>query len=230
MTLNLLGCAAGTVIGIATVASPGNQAAHLSPFPSAGGESQVSKRARKDRGPNWTPQEVSALVNAKRNMFLEELDIVDGRDLMTPEAMKWQRVSEDVMRCGFSPCPRNGGSCKTKWHQIIPDYKKIADFFARTGRNGADYWDMTTSERKNEGLPRCFAKDLFYSIHEWFGSHPSMQPPHTRDLLSHEDGNFNIHRQQPASDQDVQDNDPISEDPMDIADEMEASNDTNGHT
>ena len=134
------------------------------------------------------------------------------------------------MRCGFSPCPRNGASCKTKWHQIIPDYKKIADFFARTGRNGADYWDMTASERKNEGLPHCFAKDLFYSIHEWFGSRPSMQPPHTRDLLSHEDGNFNIHRQQPASEQDVQDNDPISEDPMDIADEMEASDDTNGHT
>ena len=85
-------------------------------------------------------------------MFLEELDTVDGRDLMTPEATKWQRVSEEVMKCGFSPCTRNGASCKTKWHQIIPDYKCIADFFARTGRNGADFWDMTVDDRKSEGL------------------------------------------------------------------------------
>ena len=170
-----------------------------------------------------------ALVNAKRDMFLEELDTVDGRDLMTPEATKWQQVSEEVMKCSFSPCTCNGASCKTKWHQIILDYKRIADFFARTGRNGADFWDMTADDRKSKGLPRSFAKDLFYSIHEWFGSRPSMQPPHTRDLLSHEDGNFDMRRQHASHDEEVQDSDPMTEDPMDFAEDT-ATEDTNGHT
>jgi len=159
-------------------------------------------------------------------MFLEEIDTVDGWDLMTPEATKWQRVSEEVMRCGFSPCTRNGEAYKTKWNQIIPEYKRIVDFFARTGRNKADYWDMTATDRKSEGLPRSFAKDLFYSIHEWFGSHPSMQPPHTRDLLSREDANYNVNLQRNIDHPKVQDSDPISEDPMDIADEMEGTDDT----
>ena len=69
-------------------------------------QAQAPKCARKDRGPNWLPQEVTALVNAKRDMFLEEIDTVDGCDLMTPESTKWQRVSAEVMRCGFTPCER----------------------------------------------------------------------------------------------------------------------------
>ena len=103
-------------------------------------------------------------------MFLEELDTVDGRDLMNPDTSKWQRVSEEVMKCGFSPCPRDGPTCKTKWNQIIPDYKQIADFFSRTGRNGANYWILTPAERKSEGLPRSFPQDIFYNIHDWYGS------------------------------------------------------------
>ncbi|KAG0573131.1 hypothetical protein KC19_VG151400 [Ceratodon purpureus] len=52
------------------------------------GPSQA-KRARKDRGPNWLSTEVFALISAKRKMYLEELDTVDGRDLMTPKTRKW---------------------------------------------------------------------------------------------------------------------------------------------
>lgn len=58
------------------------------------------KQARKDRGPNWLPQEIFFLIEAKRDMFLEELDTVDGRDLMTPDTTKWLRVSQHVMRGG----------------------------------------------------------------------------------------------------------------------------------
>lgn len=47
------------------------------------------KRARKERGPNWLTQEIFALIDAKRGQYLEELDAVDGRDLMNPEASKW---------------------------------------------------------------------------------------------------------------------------------------------
>ena len=102
-------------------------------------DATLPKHPRKDRGPNWLPQEVTALVNIKRDMYLEEIDIVDARDLMNPDATKWFRVSQEVMKADFSPCVRDAIACKTKWNQIIPDYKRIANFFARTGRNGEDY-------------------------------------------------------------------------------------------
>jgi hypothetical protein len=40
---------------------------------------------------------MSTLIVAKRELFLEEIDAVDGRDLMNPEASKWIRVSQYVM-------------------------------------------------------------------------------------------------------------------------------------
>lgn len=46
------------------------------------------KRARKDRGANWNAQEVSPHIQAKRRMFLEEVNVVDSRDLMNPDATK----------------------------------------------------------------------------------------------------------------------------------------------
>jgi hypothetical protein len=85
------------------------------------------------------PQEIPALIVAKRKMFLEELDTMDGRDLMNPNSSKWVRVLQHVMRLGFSPCLRDGLACKTKWKQLILDYKKIADYLARTYRNGAEH-------------------------------------------------------------------------------------------
>ena len=47
-----------------------------------------AKRARKDRGPNWLPQEIAALIAAKREMYFQDLDTVDDRDLITPETSK----------------------------------------------------------------------------------------------------------------------------------------------
>lgn len=173
-----------------------------------------AKRARKDRGPNWIPQEIFALIQAKRDMFLEELDTIDGRDLMTPETSKWMRVSQHVMRAGHSPCFRDGTSCKTKWNQLIPDYKRIADFLSRTGRNAPDYWDMSATERKSEGLPRLFGQDVFDVVHEWYGSRPQIQPPHVRDLLSPNDANYRpIHQSMPDDVDDAQ-SEPETEDPM----------------
>ena len=46
------------------------------------------KRARKDRGPNWTTHEVFILIQAKRNMHLQEIEVVDPRVLMVPEQRK----------------------------------------------------------------------------------------------------------------------------------------------
>jgi hypothetical protein len=56
---------------------------------------------------------------------------------------------------------RDGPTCKGKWNQLIPDYKRIADFHARTGRNVAEYWELSTSEHIVEGLPKTFSQELY---------------------------------------------------------------------
>lgn len=128
-----------------------------------------------------------ALVNAKRDEFLEELDVVDGRDLMHSEATKWTRISEKVMAAGFSSHFRDGTTCKGKWHLILPYYREIADYHARTGINSEDYWMLTNDEYVAEELPKSFSKEIYSRIHEWFGQRPQIQPPHVRDLLNPED-------------------------------------------
>jgi hypothetical protein len=102
----------------------------LSPAP---GES--SRRPRRDRGPNWNLQEMLALVDANREEYLEELDTMDARDLMDPDVTKWSRISDRVMAAGHSPCVRDHAMCKSKWHLLIPDYRRISDYHARTGTN-----------------------------------------------------------------------------------------------
>ena len=44
-----------------------------------------SQKARRDRRPNWSLNEMIALVDAKRDEFLEELDAIDGCDLIDSE-------------------------------------------------------------------------------------------------------------------------------------------------
>ena len=157
------------------------------------GNASQSKRARKDRGLNWTPQEILLFIAAKRDMFLEDLDTVDGRDLMTPDHSKWMRISQEVMRAGLSPCVRDGPACKTKWNQILPDYKRIVDYFTKTRTNVPDYWELSASDQKNEGLPKQFPEEFFRAIHEWFGDRPQITPPHVRDILRPNDGNYRPH-------------------------------------
>jgi hypothetical protein len=124
---------------------------------------------------------------------------VDARDLMNPEASKWNRISQQVMRAGHSTCMRDGPACKAKWNQLLHDYKKIADFHACTGYIAADYWDLFPSEHTLEGLPKIFAQDLFLQIDEWYRQRPQIAPPHIRDLLSPHDGNHPGVRGCPAS-------------------------------
>ena len=51
-------------------------------------QGESSQKARRDRRPNWSINEMIALVDAKRDEFLEELDAVYGRDLMDSEVTK----------------------------------------------------------------------------------------------------------------------------------------------
>ena len=146
-----------------------------------------SKQPRKERGSNWSAQEVHALVSAKREVFLRELNTVHVRHLMTSDMTKWQRISAIVMRVACSPCYRDGSACKSKWNQMIPEYKRAVDFQTHSEPSGATFWDLPMSDRRREGLPRCFPQDLYNQIHEWYGKQPAITPPHRRDLLSTSD-------------------------------------------
>lgn len=150
----------------------------------------ANKRPRKDRGPNWSLLEIAALISAKREIYIRALDTIDARDLFDPETSQWARVSDAVMKAGHSPCIRDGPSCKTKWNLVIPDYRRIADFHARTGTNEEAYWTMNAREHQEEGLPRTFNKQVYHQIHSWYGQRPQMNPPHVRDLLNANDDNF----------------------------------------
>jgi hypothetical protein len=81
--------------------------------------------------------------------------------------------------------------CKSKWHLIIPNYRRIVDYHTMTGTNGQVYWSQTNQEHVQEGLPKTFSKELFDRIDKWFG--PQMHPPplqHIRDLMNPHDKKF----------------------------------------
>jgi hypothetical protein len=153
-------------------------------------QGEASQKARRDRRPNWSLNEMIALVDAKRNEFLEELDAIDGRDLMDSEVTKWNRISEKITASGFSTHFRDGMACKGKWHLILPDDRKVVDYHARTGINDEDYWLLTPNELTIEKLPKAFPKEIYVRLHDWFGRRPQIQPPHLRDLLNPHDEVF----------------------------------------
>ena len=157
---------------------------------SSDSQGDTSQKARRDRRPNWSLNEMIALVDAKREEFLEELDAIDGRDLMDSEVTKWSRISDKIMSSGFSTHYRDGMACKGKWHLLLPDYRRVADYHARTGINDEDYWLLTPNELTAEKLPKAFSKEIYVRIHEWFGRRPQIQPPHVRDLLNPHDDVF----------------------------------------
>jgi hypothetical protein len=54
------------------------------------------------------------LVDAKREEFLEELDTIDGRDLMDSEVTKWSCISDKIMASCFSTHFCDGMAYKDK--------------------------------------------------------------------------------------------------------------------
>jgi hypothetical protein len=90
---------------------------------------------------------------------------------------------------------------KSKWHLLIldyrriTDYKRITDYHARTDT-------QSNREHVDEGLPRSFLHEVYCCIHEWFGKHSQIQPPHIRDLLHLRDSNYVVDKH--TSDDDVE--------------------------
>ena len=109
---------------------------------------------RKDRGPNWLLAKVLALVDAMQLLYLEDLDTVDAWDLMTSDATKWKQVSDHVMRVGFLPCLRDGPACKTKWNQVILNYRQICDDHSRNKEKHVGLLGRECSVQKSKGVSK----------------------------------------------------------------------------
>jgi hypothetical protein len=87
-------------------------------------------------------------------------------------------------------CYRSGEACKYKWQTLLPEYKRVVDVHKQTGVNSMLYFEMTFGERRNRTLPKKFDAHVYSEMHEWLKHKPTMTPPHFRDLLSPNDGNY----------------------------------------
>lgn len=65
-------------------------------------------------------------------------------------------------------------ACKDKWHLILPDYRRVADYHARTDINDEDYCLLTPNELISEKLSKAFC--IYVKNHKWFGCHPQSNP------------------------------------------------------
>ena len=53
-------------------------------------------RKRKNKDPNWSREEILALVEAKKDEYMEKMEVVDARDLMATDVSKWGYIAEKV--------------------------------------------------------------------------------------------------------------------------------------
>jgi hypothetical protein len=161
------------------------------PGGNAAGPSRAVK-LRKERDPNWAFLEMMTLAAAKRDEFLNELDVVDQRELMDPESSKWERIASrvDATLAGQPHIYRSGPACKYKWQSMLQEYKKLADFHHETGRRQLEYFDLTVQEKLVQKLPRNFYKEVYDCMNEWLQHKPSINLPHARDTLNPSDANY----------------------------------------
>jgi len=80
------------------------------------------EKKRTTEGPNWSNEEILALIQAKRILQDEELNRIDKQSLMLLDEKKWHRISHDVMASRIPTTHRDGLGCKLKWNQIIPEF------------------------------------------------------------------------------------------------------------
>lgn len=100
------------------------------------------------------------------------------------------KVADHIMQAGFSPCICDGPACKTKWSQLVLEYKRIFDYHCRSSQNVRDFWSLTKDQRKEEGLPKAFNQEFYMAIHKWICERPQINPMHLREVLSPSDCNF----------------------------------------
>jgi hypothetical protein len=74
-------------------------------------------KSRKERASNWTFLEILDLVAAKKQEFLEDIEVEDARELIFPEQTKWGKIAAVVNEVGKlrgGHVERDGLACKYK--------------------------------------------------------------------------------------------------------------------
>jgi hypothetical protein len=62
-----------------------------------------------------------SLAIAKRDEFIEELEVVDQRELMDLDNTKWERIAlkVDAVLAGQPHIYQSGLACKYKWQSLL---------------------------------------------------------------------------------------------------------------
>jgi hypothetical protein len=82
-----------------------------------------------------------ALVKAKKEKHLVNLDKLDARDQFEITVNKWKKMSKYVMNLVSAIHLKNGPMCKDKWCFIFGNSKRIYDYMVVIGHN-EKYWAM----------------------------------------------------------------------------------------
>jgi hypothetical protein len=78
----------------------------------------------------------------------------------------------------------------------LPEYKHVADLHKDTGINSMVYFELTFGERRKKTLSKNFDQYVYQEMHEWLKYKPMMTPPHFRDLMNPNDGNYRPPREE----------------------------------
>lgn len=135
------------------------------------------------------------MVVAKRQEFLEDIEVEDAHEFMHPEQSKWSRIAALVNDSGKHQgghVQKDGLVCKYKWQTLLAGCKKVADSHKGTRLIGNEYFELRSKERKERRLPAQFFEEVYTQMQDWLQYKPTMQPLHSRDLLNPEDGNFSM--------------------------------------
>ena len=96
------------------------------------------------------------LVEAKRHEYMDELVVVDPRELMNLELGKWRKIVVVINSEKQDRVYRDGPTCKYKWSTLQSDFKKIWYFHKKTGRNSKEYFVISVPERCEYKVPKTF--------------------------------------------------------------------------
>ena len=143
-------------------------------------EGPASLKSRKEQALNWTLIEILDMVAAKKQEFLEDIEVEDARELMFPKQTKWGKIAtvvNEARKLRGSHVERDGLACKYKWQMLLANYKKVADFYKGTGLVGTEYFDLHSKERKERRLSPQFFEEVYAQMHEWLQYKPIIQPP-----------------------------------------------------
>ena len=134
--------------------------------------------------------EMLALVCAKCQEFLDELDVDNPRTLITIEGSRWHRIVVFVNIADDVTCYRSPEAYKYKWQQLLPDHKRIGDLHKETITNLEAYFIMIVTTMTARSLPTNFDLHIYCEMYEWLKHKPTMIPPHFRNLMNSDDSNL----------------------------------------